>query len=406
MSKDIVKQVKGEIILAADGQHLLELIRPEWQQRQLIERVKRLAAVDPSSACQRLFNAAIQDLREKIVVAGIDIAASVANEFQLPPIRKKDDVLESYPSQKLIDLSYRIGFFSRPEWRRLRRCYEIRRDLEHEDAEYEATVEDCLYIFNTCINCVLSREAIPLLRVEDIKQAVESDTASTLEPHFVEDFLNAPDPRQIDIYKYLISKASEESEVQIVQSNAAEVMRRLRSKIRTSAKLELAKYYGDRTKKYGLSERDAKVAQAAGILALLPRRQRDSYFQTVLEDFEATGPGWRKWEAHCDLFDRFEDVGGFEGCSDDIQVRFLRWMILCFLGEPGNYGQWGSNRSVFFSDRAAPRIESLLSEGVGRKVLVKYLEELSQDERIQAACGYGPIQKRFDSLKDIADAEK
>jgi hypothetical protein len=40
-----------------------------------------------------------------------------------------------------------MGLLPRPEWRRVTRCYEIRRDLEHEDDEYEATVEDCIYIF-------------------------------------------------------------------------------------------------------------------------------------------------------------------------------------------------------------------------------------------------------------------
>ena len=40
-----------------------------------------------------------------------------------------------------------IGILNRPEWRRLQRAYEIRKDLEHEDDQYEAQPEDCFYIF-------------------------------------------------------------------------------------------------------------------------------------------------------------------------------------------------------------------------------------------------------------------
>src|SRR5687767_13926162 len=65
---------------------LLAQIRPEWQSKSLIERVNKLLPVDPSSACQRLFNAAIQDLRQKILVAGIDLAKEAAERNKLPPI--------------------------------------------------------------------------------------------------------------------------------------------------------------------------------------------------------------------------------------------------------------------------------------------------------------------------------
>ena len=61
---------KGDSLLRHIGVNdFLESIRPVWQSRALIERVRKILPVDPSSACQRLFNAAIHDLREKVVVA-------------------------------------------------------------------------------------------------------------------------------------------------------------------------------------------------------------------------------------------------------------------------------------------------------------------------------------------------
>lgn len=135
----------GKPISKSGIQTLLDGIRPVWIGRNLIERVVRLLPIDPSSACQRLFNAATHDLKEKILIMGVDLANEIATNYKLPPIKREEDILE-YNVSKTINLAYRIGILTRPEWRRIHRCYEIRRDLEHEDDEYEAVLEDCFYI--------------------------------------------------------------------------------------------------------------------------------------------------------------------------------------------------------------------------------------------------------------------
>ncbi len=70
-----------EIIISDENRALTKktsdiftLIRESWKSRNLIERTKKLLLIDPSSACQKIFNASISDIREKIVIAGIDIA--------------------------------------------------------------------------------------------------------------------------------------------------------------------------------------------------------------------------------------------------------------------------------------------------------------------------------------------
>ena len=128
---DTSKNPKAEIVLATTDERLIDRIRPEWRSRKLIERVARLFRIDPSSACQRLLNAAIHDLRDKIIIAGIDIAKQAAADHKLPAVARPEDIMDHYSVQNVIDLSYRIGFINRPEWRRLRRCYEIRRDIKN-----------------------------------------------------------------------------------------------------------------------------------------------------------------------------------------------------------------------------------------------------------------------------------
>lgn len=67
-----------EVIEASGVGNLLDRIRPEWKAKQLVQRVTKLLHADPSSACQRIFNASIHDLKEKIVIAGLDVAAEAA----------------------------------------------------------------------------------------------------------------------------------------------------------------------------------------------------------------------------------------------------------------------------------------------------------------------------------------
>jgi len=82
----------------------------------------------------------------------------------LPPIEKAEDV-EDYSTARLIELSYRMGLLSEPDWRRLVIAYEIRRNLEHEDDSYEAGPEDCYFVFTAAINAVLSQDPIQPVRV-------------------------------------------------------------------------------------------------------------------------------------------------------------------------------------------------------------------------------------------------
>ena len=80
----LMPNVNKEIIEASGVYNLLSRIRPHWQSKNLIQRVTKILSVDPSSACQRLFNASIHDLREKILFAGIDIAAKRQNNISFP----------------------------------------------------------------------------------------------------------------------------------------------------------------------------------------------------------------------------------------------------------------------------------------------------------------------------------
>ncbi len=375
-------------------------IRPAWQAKGLIDRVRRLLPVDPSSACQRLLNAAIQDLREKINIAGLDIAKEAAASHGLPPVNRAEDV-DNYSTAKIIELSYRIGLLTRPEWRRLGRAYDIRKDLEHEDSEYEATLEDCVYIFNTCIEAVLSKDPVTLIKVTEVKDIIQTGALVTADGRLVEDFRHAPDTRQLEILKLLVSGALNLAELDIVRQNAYNVLGTLSMHSRDAVKVELAKHLQNKLGRNLLTDADVRVAQQAGILIYLRKAQRRDFFAAYLAGLEATTYSWRNNAEHGEPLRQLGEYGGLASVPETQLPGIIKWMALCFVGEPGGYGA-GVGRPVFYSNSAAPLIVDLIKESA--PVAKPLLEALATDVDFKKVLGRGAaVSRRFDLLLDAVE---
>lgn len=393
----IVPRQEYELTKQTMATVLLEQIRPVWQSRTLIERVKRLLPVDPSSACQRLLNAAIHDLREKVLSAGIDIAEQIALENKLPPIETPEAV-EEYSTARLLDLCYRMGILNRAEWRKLHRAYDIRRDLEHEDDEYQAGLEDCVYIFTTCVEIVLSRDPIQLLRVTDVKEVVEEPVPFVRSAELLEDYQHAPYVRQKDIGRFLISSALDSTEPDIVRQNCIELMRCLEPVTPPQVKIDLASDLGQRVGRSRLDVVHAKVAYACGALPYLRQVQLRDFFDSLYQRMESAGYRWQNHATHTDLLETLEDVGGLVHCPSSLRIRFMKWLVLAYIGEP-SYGRYSVSRPVFYSNSASTVIKRLF-ENAPEQVFDS-LRELAGDRDIRAAMGNKYVARRFESLLDM-----
>lgn len=391
------------IILASGVPGFLNNVRPEWKAKPLIQRVTRLIEVDPSSACQRLFNAAIHDLRQKLLRAGVDLASEAARRNKLPPIERPEDILENYSTARIIDLAYRVGFLSRAEWRRLERCYQIRRDLEHEDHEYEAEIEDIIYIFRTCVEIVLSREPVELIRLEDVEELIKSPERTAPSAEFLHEYELAPDPRQKQIVEHLVNTALNSKKPDIIRQNAMDVLRAFAPLTRMAVQLEISQLIQDRVGKGRLELVVAKVAHAAGVLPFLKQRQVRELFHWFHERLREVGHHWKKFEAHEKLLDDLEDIGGLVACPEAAKQPLVTWLTLCYLGEPGGYGTLGRNRAVFFSDTAAPRIERLIR--AASPEIMTYLIVASQDDLVGAATRNKFVARRFEKLFEFVGTE-
>lgn len=402
MAKDLIPATPAsEMVLASGVDALLSQIRAEWRAKRLINRVKDILPVDPSSACQRLLNAAIHDLKEKIVIAGLDVAGHAASLHRLPSVTKPDDVYE-YSVTHTLDLAYRMGLLNRPDWRRLKRAYDIRKDLEHEDDQYEAGIEDCVYVFRTCIDIVLSKDPISPVKVTDFKDIVESPDRVTPSSETVEQFESAPDTRQIEICKFLISTSRDSSKPDIVRQNAIEALRTIRPAVRRSVEAELGQYLQGLVKSQPLDLADAKIAAAAGITPYLRQQKVREFFEGVHKRMLRIGHSWRGYEEHRKLLDDFEDVGGLAFCPPESRQLIVLWMVKCYIGEPGGYGM-GVNRPVFYSNVAAPRIERSFRDNAA--VIADDVELVATDRYVKAAIHDKHVARRLERLRDLVSAK-
>lgn len=400
-SEEIMVFPEKAVVPEADVPTLLKRIRPHWQAKSLIHRVYRLLDVDPSSACQRIFNAAIHDLREKVAYAGIDVAEQAAKLNKLPPISRAED-LENYSTSKLIDLSYRMGLLTRPEWRRISRCYEIRRDLEHEDDQYEAVAEDCVYMFSTCINVVLSKDPVRAIKISDVKSLIDQPEVAEPTYDLLEDYVHAPHTRQEEICKFLISTTLDNDQLDIVRNNAYRFLIRFSVHTHHQVKAELARHLQAKIKRDPLSILVVRVSIAAGLFGYLREKQRIDFFNGFLEKMREVGVEWRAFKQHGDLLRDFKDCGGLKLCPSEIKGPVIKWLILTYLGTPGGMTSYGHVRHVFYSNTAEPIIEELFRESGSE--LVDYLDEYRKHEEIESLCRDSYIARRFENLLDFVEA--
>lgn len=386
----------GQVITNSGIKSLLNEIRPAWKGKNLIQRVEKILPVDPSSACQRLFNAAIHDLKEKIIVHGVDLAKEVAQNNRLPSVSKDEDLLE-YNVSKTIDLAYHMGLLSRPEWRRIHRCYEIRRDLEHEDNEYEAVLEDCFYIFKTTIDVVLSKDPIELIRVKDAKELIESPSNIRITEEFLRDYKSAPKKRQSEISELLISYAYDEAKPDIVRENSVELMRNIKELTDNTVTIELAHKIEERIGRNGIDTKSAKIGHACGALAYFKKVKLKDFYNSLVPELKAAVGDWNKQGKVCQ---KIEDIGGLKYCPKEIYNDLLKLIVKFYLGER-SYGQYSYSRPVFYSNSAVPIIGRIIKDDSSRAG--EALEVLREDRNIKSLMEYNAIARRFENLVDLTD---
>jgi hypothetical protein len=396
--QEIIPRANMGIIEASGVNDLLSQIRPHWQAKNLIHRVTKLLHVDHSSACQRLFNASIHDLREKILFAGVDIAAEAAKQHKLPPISSAENI-ENYSTHRMIELAYRMGLLSRSGYRRILRAYDIRKDLEHEDDEYEAEVEDCVYIFRACIEVILSKDPTELIKLTDIKEILENAEATTLNESLLEEFNHAPVPRQVQIYNFLISLSLNVKLPDIVRHNCYMALYSLKTLSHSQVLIICAREFVQRIGKRGPTLIEARVAYGSGLFPYLKQAQIKDFYDSYLAEMTKISYSWAAHKSHSELLRNLEEIGGLEHCPEECLAQYVKWLVMCYIGSSGGRTSYGNVRNVYYSNVGAPIAFNILKTK-SRNVypIVVGLEKGS--ESVRNAIGDEYVALRFNSILD------
>lgn len=393
--KDIVKVTANKIVVSSGVDGLLVDIRPQWKGKRLIERVQRLLPVDPSSACQRIFNAAIHDLKEKIIHAGIDIAKEAAANHSMGTFSKSEDI-ERLDVTRTINLSYYMGLLTRPEWRKLLRVYDIRRDLEHEDDEYEAGAEDCIYTFMTCINVVLSKDPIEIIKLEEVKDIVEQSEPTVLTGVVLEDYAHAPATRQEEILKFLVSYSLDLDTPDIVRQNSYNALGQIKSLTENKAIINTGQKFFKR--RDTLDVLKARVAYQSGIFPYLSKRTKEDFFGNYLVEMKRIGYSFKSHKEHGECLRQLKEFGGLSYCPETLLEDYIHWLVLCYIGEP-SFGQWSGYRDVFFSNTGAPLVVEIIQDCPHD---VSEIVSASQKQKeIKRLCKNEYVMRRYEEIVDI-----
>lgn len=355
-----VTSANEELIEASGANELLSQIRPHWQAKKLIQRVQNLLQVDPSSACQRIFNASIYDLREKIVIAGLDIAGDAAKIHKLPSISKQEDV-ESLSASRVLELSYRMGLLTRPEYRKLLRVYDIRKDLEHEDDEYEAGIEDCVYVFKTTIDVVLSKDPIHLIKLTDFKDIVERPEPAQIGEAVLIDYSSAPKQRQWEIYKFLFYSTLNEDHPEIVRQNCYNSLIAIKWDTNNQVILDLANEFNDKLGRNIPKLKEARAAHAAGILPYFKSTLLTELYKNYFGKMKSTGNSFKSNNQHGELLRNLKEIGGLDYIKEPALTNYVRWLVECYIGQE-SFGRYSNIRKVFYSNSGAKLSLELLTE--------------------------------------------
>ena len=183
---------------------------PTWTDRNLVSRIEHLLKVDPSSACQRLFNATIQDLREKILGLEVENPCKTDFDLNLSPIVEKQR-LTFCPTMQLIELSHKLRILTGAERERILRCYQIICELVREEDEYKLDAQKIIFLFKSCVSCVLGKEPVVLRgeakgKISPGQEIYTRPVFNTLEDNEQTCFLSENMPQKLEVEKTLNKK--------------------------------------------------------------------------------------------------------------------------------------------------------------------------------------------------------
>lgn len=397
--------------LTEKNQDLFNIVAPKMSNipqitEELYNRLEKIAAillVDPGMAAQKMFNVGIAELKIKIKTWGLKEISEIAVQKGLPKIATEEELM-SYKTRDIIKLSGVLGILNPANKSRLDMAYDMRNLIEHEDSHYEATDEEVQFIFKVVIDYILSIEVIEPVSVSEIQDLINSaEQVTKIDETLTEKFESSAVFRQVQVLERLINVALDIEKADIVRANAYNLIIIFRNYVKTEARMNLVEMFitAPKTKKE-FNPQTAKVYDAIGILAYVSKASMRGLYNELIVEMEKTNVYWDHYPAHVRILSKFEGIGYFKYCPENLLMRALTWMAELYIGTPGNYGHYGRNRSVFYSDSGVRYVEDIIENS--KDQFIDYAEKLRKEKNIVSRLKNNDIRQRLDKFIELINS--
>jgi hypothetical protein len=240
------------------------------------------------------------------------------------------------------------------------------------------------------------------LKVKDVRNLIEQPSSIVPDETLLTDYERAPQPRQEEIMKFLLSVALDKNQSDLVQQNAFLTLSHLQSRTHNQVILKLGSHLQNQIGRNGIDTRIARVANAAGIFPHLRQTARKDFFEDFYKKMEKVSIYWSAYEHHGELLRNFKECGALNACPEETRNKILKWLTLTYIGTPGGRTSYGNIRNVFYSNSAAPLIADIISNS--SDLIKEELKNLSKDKDIKQAISNQHVSRRYEDLIDLAES--
>lgn len=169
-----------------------------------------------------------------------------------------------------------------------------------------------------------------------VKDIVEQPKPARLSETLLEDYKLAPAPRQMEIYRFLLSTALNDKHPDIVRQNSYNILGLIASITNRQVIIDSANEFMTQIDRRPPRLLEARVAYAAGILPYMKKSILIDFFKAYLEVMSRTGYSFKS----------HDKLGGLNYCPDELLPNMIEWLILCYIGEE-SFDHGGNFRRVF-----------------------------------------------------------
>lgn len=400
MTKDVKQELSLDV--ANRLQHKLLKLREPWRSSRLIERVERLVLVDHSCACQKLFNTAIWDIKDKLGDWGEDFVYKIAHSPRNTN-RGIENTIEGLSTTELLNLSYKSKLLKFEQWEMMTECYQIRCKLEHEDKRFEVNSLETEKFFNVCINEVLNVEKIEIETIDQFEYLYDTSRIAVPSKVLIDSFAEWSKSKRERTIMFLLDLATDSSISVSVRHNSRTSLMFLRTHLTDDLKKAIANRYSDPNIQHIDSDL-LETLRCIDVLRLIDRSSNSKFFESVYVAMNEVGEEWYKGIKQVEVLQSFTELGSLDECPNRHKVNIFNWLALTFIGQDSGNTAYVSDRNVYFDKDASSFIQRLIREA--HFISDRMINDLLLDEIISVRIENSFIAARFERFIELAVANR